>query len=113
MRIARPAPIVPFGVDPYDAVGSFGDIIGILTALLALFRAFRPYRGRVPSIERRIYLARAQTAVVLAVRITLASDAVALGRRPRSPGDSARGATGGAPSPWSALSSARSPLRGK
>jgi hypothetical protein len=72
--------IIPFGDDPYDAVGSFAIIIGILAALLSLFRAFRPYPPNGASIENRVYLVRAQTCVVLTVFITLVADAVAMGR---------------------------------
>jgi|SRR5579859_408381 len=72
--------IIPFGEDPYDAVGSFAIIIGILAALLSVFRAFRPYPPNGASIDKRVYLVRAQTCVVLAVFITLVSDAVAMGR---------------------------------
>ena len=72
--------IIPFGVDPYDAVGSFAIIIGILAALLSLVRAFRPYRPKGAGIEKRVYLVRTQMCVVLAVFITLVSDAVAMGR---------------------------------
>lgn len=74
--------IIPFGDDPYDAVGTFAVVIGILIALLSLARAFRPYRPHAPPIEHRVYLVRAQTAVVLAVLITLVSDAVAMTRHP-------------------------------
>jgi hypothetical protein len=74
--------IIPFGDDPYDAVGSFAMIVGILVALLSLGRAFRPYRSNSASIETQVYLVRAQTCVVLAVVITLVSDAVALARHP-------------------------------
>ncbi len=73
--------VIPFGDDPYDAVGSFGVIIGMLIALISFLRAFRPYR-EAPSFAQRVYLARSQEAVVLAVFITLASDAVAMGRHP-------------------------------
>jgi hypothetical protein len=73
--------VIPFGDDPYDAVGSFGVIVGILIALLSLFRAFRPYR-EAPSIAQRVYLVRSQEAVVLAIFITVASDAVAMARHP-------------------------------
>ena len=72
---------IPFGDDPYDAIGSFGVIAGILLAMLSLFRAFRPYR-KTPSGLQQIYLMRAQEAVVLAVFITLASDLVAMARHP-------------------------------
>ncbi|HZC44224.1 MAG TPA: hypothetical protein VE195_08620 [Acidobacteriaceae bacterium] len=71
--------VIPFGDDPYDAVGSFGVIIAMLVALLSFFRAFRPYR-EPPSTAQRVYLVRSQEAVVLAVFITLATDAVAMAR---------------------------------
>ena len=71
--------VIPFGDDPYDAVGSFGVIVGKLIALLSLVRAFRPYR-EAPSTMRRAYLVRSQEAVVLAVFMTLASDLVAMAR---------------------------------
>lgn len=73
--------VIPFGDDPYDAVGSFAVIVGILIALLSLFRAFRPYRD-APSRAQRVYLVRSQEAVVLAVFITVATDAVAMARHP-------------------------------
>ena len=72
--------VIPFGVDPYDAVGSFGVIIGMLIALLSLVRAFRPYRTHPPSSAQRLYLVRAQMAVVLSILITLVADAVAMAR---------------------------------
>ena len=71
--------VIPFGEDPYDAVGSFGVIIAILIALLSLTRAFRPLR-EAPSEAQRVYLVRSQEAVVLAVFITLAADTVAMAR---------------------------------
>lgn len=73
--------VIPFSDDPYDAVGSFGVIVGMLIALLSLLRAFRPYR-EAPTMVQRVYLVRSQEAVVLAVFITLASDAVAMARHP-------------------------------
>ena len=72
---------IPFGDDPYDAVGSFGVVVGVLIALLSLVRAFRRYRPAA-SITQQIYLLRAQQAVILAVFITLASDAIAMARHP-------------------------------
>ncbi len=74
--------VVPFGEDPYDAVGSFGAVVGMLIALVSLVRAFRPYHERLPSAAQCVYLVRAQAAVVLAVLITLAADAVAMARHP-------------------------------
>lgn len=74
--------IIPFGNDPYDAVGSFGVIVGMLIALLSLVRAFQPYREHPPSTAQRVYLIRSQVAVVLAVLITLAADVIAMARNP-------------------------------
>jgi len=71
--------IIPFGEDPYDAIGSFAVLIAPLLALISLVRAFRPY---APSTSQRVYLVRTQTAIVLAVEITLAADAVAMARHP-------------------------------
>ena len=72
--------VIPFGTDPYDAVGSFAVIVGLLLALLSLLRAFRPYWTHPPSPDQQFYLVRTQMAVVLAVLITLVADAVAMAR---------------------------------
>ncbi len=72
--------IIPFGEDPYDAVGSFGVVVGILIAMLSLVRAFRPHHRPPPSEAQVLYLVRSQQAVVLAVFITLAADIVAMTR---------------------------------
>jgi hypothetical protein len=74
--------IIPFGDDPYDAVGSFGTIVGMLIAFLSLVRAFRPYREQPPTKAQCVYLLRSQQAVVLAVLLTLLADTVALARHP-------------------------------
>jgi hypothetical protein len=74
--------IIPFGDDPYDAVGSFGAIVGMLIALLSLVRAFRPYRKQPPTHAQRLYLVRSQEAVVLTVLVTLLADAIAMARHP-------------------------------
>lgn len=74
--------VIPFGEDPYDAVGSFALIAGTLIALVSLVRAFRPYHDGQPSRAQRVYLVRSQAAVVLTVLITLAADAVAMARHP-------------------------------
>lgn len=75
--------IIPFGEDPYDAVGSFGSVMGILVALVSLVRAFRPYGEHAPSRAQCVYLVRSQEAVVLAVLITVAADTVAMVRHCR------------------------------
>jgi len=74
--------IIPFGQDPYDAVGSFGVIAGILIAMVSLVQAFRPYRKGPPTTAQRVYLVRSQESVILAVLITLTADTVALARHP-------------------------------
>lgn len=74
--------LIPFGNDPYDAVGSFADIAGVLIALLCVVRAFRPYRNHPPTWAQQFYLVRAQMAVVLAVFVTLMTDATAMVRHP-------------------------------
>jgi hypothetical protein len=68
--------VIPFGEDPYDAVGSFGVVAGIPIALAALVPP------APPSTAQRMSLVRTQAAVVLIVLITLASDAVAMARHP-------------------------------
>ena len=73
--------VITFSDDPYNAVGSFGVIVRMLIALLSFLRAFRPYR-EAPSMAQQVYLVRSQEAVVLAVFITLATDAVAMARYP-------------------------------
>jgi hypothetical protein len=71
--------IVPFSNDPYDAIGSFAAIYSILLVLIALVRAFRPYRSP-PTEEQKVFLVRTQMAVALAALITVVSDGVAMAR---------------------------------
>lgn len=73
--------IIPFGDDPYDAVGSFGIFVAMVVAIIALVRAFRPYRTP-PSPTHALHLIRAQTTVILVVWITLGTDAIAMARHP-------------------------------
>ena len=46
--------IIPFGTDPYDAIGSFAAIVGMMIALLSLVRAFRPRATAPPDPSRRV-----------------------------------------------------------
>ncbi|ACO32377.1 MULTISPECIES: hypothetical protein [Acidobacterium] len=77
------AGVVPFGDDPYDAVGSYAVMAAGGLAVIALLRAFRPYRdeGR-PSRRDEMYLIRTQIAVCFVMLVNLASDGVALLRHP-------------------------------
>src|SRR5579863_5890503 len=52
------SPLIPFGDDPYDAIGSFCLILSFLLAFRSAFRAFRPYRSGVPSPLSLFFLAR-------------------------------------------------------
>jgi hypothetical protein len=74
------AAIIPFGDDPYDAVGSIAMIMSFLLAILSLFRAFMPARQVTAPEVRRVFLARSQASVALGVLVALASDAVAMAR---------------------------------
>jgi hypothetical protein len=74
-------PIIPFGDDPYDAVGSFAVIGGALLAAISLLRAFRPRPAGV-SAKAKLYLQRSEAAVVLTVYAMVASDGIAMARHP-------------------------------
>lgn len=73
--------VIPFGDDPYDAIGSFAIFVALIVAVVAMVRAFRQYPMPV-SATQRLFVLRAQTAVVLVVLITLEADAVAMVRHP-------------------------------
>jgi len=73
--------VIPFGVDPYDAVGSLGVIVAALAAVAALVRAFRPDRHRATAAQRGS-LVRTNATIAFIVWITLAADAVAMARHP-------------------------------
>jgi hypothetical protein len=70
--------IIPFGEDPYDAVGSFCLILAILLAVFSLIRAFRPYRPSGPAKLDITFLARTQVAIPMGVLMTLVSDGIAM-----------------------------------
>jgi hypothetical protein len=70
----------PFGEDPYDAVGSFGVLLAPLAALLGLVRAFRSYPQTQPDPDQLRTLLHSGTVALLAIAVTLAADALGLGR---------------------------------
>jgi hypothetical protein len=77
------ARVLPFGEDPYDAVGSFGFQLALATAAISFLRAVRRYGGSgVPAAQAALVL-RGCVATLLAVFVTMQADAVALLRHPR------------------------------
>lgn len=68
----------PFNVDPYDAVGSFGVLLGLFTALLTLLRAFRPYAGGGISASGIGSILRGAVVVISSVAVTLVADSIAV-----------------------------------
>lgn len=72
--------IIPFGNDPYDALGSFTTIVNILLCLLLLWRSFRPMRGRESSQAQSQHLRRTQAAIPLSILVTIAAYAIAMVR---------------------------------
>jgi uncharacterized membrane protein YidH (DUF202 family) len=74
------AAIIPFGDDPYDAVGSIAMIMSFPLAILSVFRAFMPLQQVTAPEIRRVFLARVQASVALGALVALASDAVAMSR---------------------------------
>jgi hypothetical protein len=72
---------LPFGEDPYDAVGSFGIQLAIVAAATSLLRGARRYGGGMPASQAALVL-RGSVAALLAVFVTIQADAVALARHP-------------------------------
>jgi hypothetical protein len=71
-----------FANDPYDAIGSFAVQFALLTALLSLLRAFRPYQPEQALDSQELLLVRGAIFSCLSVMITLIGDAVAMARHP-------------------------------
>ena len=72
------AAVNPFADDPYDAVGSFGVQLSFFTALLSLFRAFRPYATEEIRSRQQLLILRGETVVLLSILVTLTADLVAM-----------------------------------
>lgn len=80
----RLRPLIPFGDDPYDALGSSAAIVNIFLCLLLLWRTFRPAGSLTTSPMQLQHVRRAQAAVPLSILVTLAADAVAMIRHQRT-----------------------------
>lgn len=70
--------MIPFAFDPYDAIGSFTLETAVFLGMLSFIRTIRLYRKGKQEVEQKVFLARTQMGVVLAVFLTLVGDAVAL-----------------------------------
>ncbi len=71
-----------FADDPYDAVGSFGVQFALVTALLSLVRAFRPYQpGKAPRVQE-VLLARSVALTWVSGGVVLTADVIAMIRYP-------------------------------
>ncbi len=71
-----------FAEDPYDAVGSYGVLLAVFTALLSLVRAFRPYQSKQALDGQKMLLLRGAYISCLSVAVTLVADIVAMLRYP-------------------------------
>lgn len=76
--------INPFGVDPYDAVGSFAIQVALLVGFLTNARALRLINDPTQAIKTRLIL-RGNILVIIAIWITLIVDCIAEISRPFSP----------------------------
>ncbi len=72
------ASIIPFGNDPYDAIGSYTVIFTPLLVVLALLRTMRGYGSEEASNYRKILMIRTQISVPLAIILTLSADLIAM-----------------------------------
>jgi len=78
------AQVNPFGEDPYDAVGSFGIQISLVTTLLSLLRVLRPYRTREITTSQYPLILRGNGLSVISVAVTLVVDLIAMVRYPNA-----------------------------
>jgi len=76
------AQVATFTEDPYDAVGSFGVLFALFTALLSVIRAFRPYQPDKVGDGQQVLLTRAAYLICLSAAVTLGADIVAMLRYP-------------------------------
>lgn len=78
----RLSTIIPFGEDPYDAIGSIALILSFLLVVLSLFRIFQAHLLASSTPLTKVLLTRTQIAVPLSVLVALGSDGVAMLRHP-------------------------------
>ena len=71
-----------FAADPYDAVGSFGVQFAVVTALLLLVRAFRPYQAGSILATQQVLFVRNAYITCFSIVVTLIADAIAMIRYP-------------------------------
>ena len=70
----------PFAEDPYDAFGSFGIQLTIVSALLMLIRVFRPYtNGEMPPAQLLLAL-HSGCVSLFSISVTLVADVIGLVR---------------------------------
>jgi hypothetical protein len=72
------AEMSPFSVDPFDAVGSFGIQLALLSASLSLVRVFRPYRRDEITPNQDQLILRGELTTVISIFVTLGADIVSM-----------------------------------
>jgi len=78
------AQIIPFGNDPYDAIGSFAFLLSPFLLILGFTRLLKNLIQHDFRSERRFLLARTLAAIPLSVLLVLYSDCIALARYQQS-----------------------------
>jgi hypothetical protein len=71
--------INPFIEDPYDAVGSFGIQLAMLSALVSFVRIFRPYPQGITS-RNLLLILHGDAVSLVSVAVTLTADIIAMFR---------------------------------
>jgi hypothetical protein len=74
--------INPSSEDPYDAIGSVGIQLALLTALLSVLRVFRPYPNNQAQESAKQLVIRLWSVCLLSIALTLMTDLIALLRYP-------------------------------
>ena len=72
----------PFGVDPYDAVGSFGVQLALAAGVLSALRAFRPAVPGESFAVRQTFILRAIGVSQLSIAVTMLADIAAMALAP-------------------------------